>query len=96
MMASQHGKEAALVFSSCYVANQWTLYSLGRYIPNCTFFCDASNHASLIQGVVSSRAPKVIYEQNSLADLERKLKAAPIEAPKVVVFESVHSMTGES
>lgn len=94
-MAEQHNKDAALVFTSCYVANQWSLHSLGRYLPNCVIISDSNNHASMIQGVLSSGAKKMIYEHNSLDDLESKLKSIPLDTPKVVAFESVHSMNGK-
>lgn len=49
-MAKLHQKEAALVFSSCYVANDSTLFTLAKLLPNCHIFSDAGNHASMIQG----------------------------------------------
>ncbi len=93
-LASLHQKEAALVFSSCYVANVETLSTLGSKLPGCVIFSDASNHASMIQGVRHSRADKVIFKHNDLADLEAKLKAVPVDTPKIIAFESVYSMCG--
>ncbi|KAL4075769.1 pyridoxal phosphate-dependent transferase [Scleroderma yunnanense] len=93
-LASLHRKPAALVFSSCYVANDATLSTLGSKIPGLVYFSDASNHASMIQGIRHSGAKKVIFKHNDLEDLESKLKMWPLETPKVIAFESVYSMCG--
>lgn len=93
-LASLHRKQAALVFSSCYVANDACLATLGSKLPGCVIFSDASNHASMIQGISHSRAKKVIWKHNDLADLEAKLKQVPKETPKIIAFESVYSMCG--
>lgn len=93
-LASLHRKPAALVFSSCYVANDATLSTLGAKIPGLVYFSDASNHASMIQGIRHSGAKKVIFKHNDLEDLESKLKMWPRETPKVIAFESVYSMCG--
>lgn len=93
-LASLHRKPAALVFSSCYVANDATLSTLGSKLPGCVYFSDSSNHASMIQGIRHSGAKKEIWRHNDLADLERKLAAYPKEQPKIIAFESVYSMCG--
>lgn len=93
-LASLHRKEAALVFSSCYVANDATLATLGSKLPNCVIFSDSSNHASMIQGIRHSGAQKVIFKHNDMADLEAKLRAFPKDQPKIIAFESVYSMCG--
>ncbi|KAL7424203.1 mitochondrial 5-aminolevulinate synthase [Cryptotrichosporon argae] len=93
-LASLHRKQAALVFSSCYVANDACLATIGSKLPGCVIFSDASNHASMIQGIRHSGAKKVIWKHNDLADLEAKLKAVPKETPKLIAFESVYSMCG--
>ncbi|KIO13060.1 hypothetical protein M404DRAFT_994011 [Pisolithus tinctorius Marx 270] len=93
-LASLHRKPASLVFSSCYVANDATLSTLGAKIPGLVYFSDASNHASMIQGIRHSGAKKVIFKHNDLEDLESKLKMWPRETPKVIAFESVYSMCG--
>ena len=93
-LASLHRKPAALVFSSCYVANDACLATLGAKLPGCVVFSDSSNHASMIQGIRHSGAKKVIFKHNDLADLEAKLKAVPKETPKLIAFESVYSMCG--
>lgn len=93
-LATLHRKDAALVFSSCYVANDATLSTLGSKLPGCIMFSDQSNHASMIQGMRHSGAKKVIFKHNDLEDLENKLKAYPKETPKIIAFESVYSMCG--
>ncbi|KIJ70354.1 hypothetical protein HYDPIDRAFT_172196 [Hydnomerulius pinastri MD-312] len=93
-LASLHRKPAALVFSSCYVANDATLSTLGQKIPGLVYFSDSSNHASMIQGIRHSGAKKVIFKHNDLEDLESKLKMWPRETPKIIAFESVYSMCG--
>lgn len=93
-LANLHRKEAALVFSSCYVANDATLSTLGAKLPGCIIFSDRMNHASMIQGMRHSGAKKVIFEHNDLVDLENKLKMYPKETPKIIAFESVYSMCG--
>ena len=93
-LASLHRKPAALVFSSCYVANDATLSTLGAKLPGLVYFSDASNHASMIQGIRHSGAKKVIFKHNDLEDLENKLRMWPQETPKIIAFESVYSMCG--
>ena len=90
-----HQKEAALLFNSGYLANQATLSTLGKKIPNCIFFSDEKNHASMIQGIKNSGAKKVIFKHNNLDDLERNLKKFPKSQPKIIAFESVYSMDGD-
>ncbi|XP_060084167.1 5-aminolevulinate synthase, erythroid-specific, mitochondrial-like [Ylistrum balloti] len=93
-LASLHQKEAALVFTSCYVANDSTLYTLGKSIPGVHIFSDAGNHASMIQGIRNSGAPKHIFRHNDPEHLEYLLKQVDICVPKLVAFETVHSMDG--
>ncbi|OCB84446.1 5-aminolevulinate synthase [Sanghuangporus baumii] len=93
-VAVLHRKPAALVFSSCYVANDATLATLGSKLPGCIFFSDKMNHASMIQGMRHSGAKREIFEHNDLKDLEMKLAKYPKETPKIIAFESVYSMCG--
>ena len=88
-----HQKEAALLFNSGYLANQATLSTLGKKLPDCVFFSDEKNHASMIQGMRNSGAKKIIFEHNNINDLENKLKINKSRS-KVIVFESVYSMDG--
>ncbi|KAH7378484.1 delta-aminolevulinic acid synthase [Phaeosphaeria sp. MPI-PUGE-AT-0046c] len=93
-VAKLHAKEAALVFSSCYVANDATLATLGSKLPNCVILSDSLNHASMIQGIRHSGAQKMVFKHNDVADLEAKLQSIPAEYPKIIAFESVYSMCG--
>ncbi|KAF2254112.1 delta-aminolevulinic acid synthase [Trematosphaeria pertusa] len=93
-IAKLHAKEAALVFSSCYVANDATLATLGSKLPNCVILSDSLNHASMIQGIRHSGAKKMVFKHNDVADLEAKLASIPPEYPKIIAFESVYSMCG--
>jgi 5-aminolevulinate synthase len=93
-LAALHRKPAALVFSSCYVANDACLATIGAKLPGCVIFSDALNHASMIQGIRHSGAKKVIFKHNDMVDLEAKLAAVPKETPKLIAFESVYSMCG--
>lgn len=90
-----HQKESALLFNSGYLANQATLSTLGKNLPNCYFLSDEKNHASMIQGIKHSNAKKIIFKHNSVNDLEDKLKKIPTEDSKVIAFESVYSMDGD-
>ncbi len=90
-----HQKEAALLFNSGYLANQATLSTLGKKLPDCVFFSDEKNHASMIQGMKNSGARKVIFKHNDLVDLEKKLKKYSKTKTKIIAFESVYSMDGD-
>lgn len=93
-LADLHAKEAGLIFTSCYVANDTTLFTLARQLPGCQIFSDAGNHASMIQGIRNSGVPKHIFKHNNPEDLERTLRKVDKAIPKIVAFETVHSMTG--
>lgn len=94
VLARLHRKDAALVFGSCYAANDATLTVLGSKLPDCVILSDSSNHASMIQGIKHSGARKMIYRHNDMADLEAKLQSLPVSTPKIIAFESVYSMCG--
>ncbi|MCA0305044.1 MAG: 5-aminolevulinate synthase [Proteobacteria bacterium] len=94
-LATLHDKEAALVFTSGYVANETTLATLGSLLPGCELYSDAFNHASMIAGIRHSGAVRKIFRHNDVAHLEQLLKAADPSTPKIVAFESVYSMDGD-
>ncbi|CAK7906028.1 5-aminolevulinate synthase, mitochondrial [[Candida] anglica] len=93
-LAALHKHEAALVFSSCFVANDAVLSLFGQKIKDLVIFSDELNHASMIQGIRNSRAKKHIFKHNNLKDLEEKLAQYPKSTPKLIAFESVYSMCG--
>src|SRR5690625_617277 len=94
-LAAWHQKDAALLFTSGYVANWATLGTLAAQLPDCVVFSDEKNHASMIEGIRHSRAEKRIFRHNDPRDLERHLADFDRERPKLVAFESVYSMDGD-
>ena len=92
-LADLHSKQSALLFSSAYVANEWSLVALKQIIPDIVFLSDSNNHASLIQGIRHSGADKIIWQHNDMNDLEDKLKN--VSGTPCIVFESVYSMDGD-
>ncbi len=94
-LADLHGKEAALVFTSAYVANDATLSTLPRLFPGLIIYSDALNHASMIEGVRRNGGAKRIFRHNDVAHLRELLAADDPAAPKLIAFESVYSMDGD-
>ncbi len=94
-LAELHQKEAALVFTSGYIANQAALSSLGALLDGCVIFSDSENHASMVQGIRQSNAEKKIFRHNDVEHLARLLATTDINAPKIIAFESVYSMDGD-
>ena len=94
-LADLHGKEAALLFTSGYVSNEATLSTLYNILPGLIIFSDSENHASMIAGIRAGRGEKHVFRHNDLVHLEALLTAAPVDAPKLIAFESVYSMDGD-
>jgi len=92
-LAKLHNKESALLFTSAFNANETTLETMAKVIPDIMFISDANNHSSIIQGIRHSKAKKEIFKHNDVKDLESILMSNP--GPKCVVFESVYSMDGD-
>uniref|UniRef100_A0A672J8R2 5-aminolevulinate synthase n=1 Tax=Salarias fasciatus TaxID=181472 RepID=A0A672J8R2_SALFA len=93
-LADLHGKDAALLFTSCFVANDSTLFTLSKMLPGCEIYSDAGNHASMIQGIRNSGAKKFIFRHNDVSHLRELLEKSDPSTPKIVAFETVHSMDG--
>jgi 5-aminolevulinate synthase len=99
-LASLHGKQAGLLFTSGFVSNQAALSAILNSLPNgpdqpFQCFSDAKNHASMIAGIKGTRAVVSIFRHNDLAHLDSLLRAAPKSAPKLIAFESVYSMDAD-
>ena len=96
-LATLHRKERALLFSSAYVANEWTLIALSKIIPNIHFISDENNHNSLIVGIRHSGAKKSIFRHNDMNELEDIVAATRLAGQvPCIVFESVYSMDGDA
>src|SRR5579883_1032976 len=93
-LADLHGRAAALLFTSGYVANETALSTLAREMPGMVVLSDALNHASMIAGIRNSRAEKHVFRHNDPADVARLLARIDRDRPKLVCFESVYSMDG--
>ncbi|HJD67435.1 MAG TPA: 5-aminolevulinate synthase [Rickettsia endosymbiont of Bembidion lapponicum] len=93
-LASLHNKEASLVFTSGFVANDTTLATLAKIMPDLVFFSDELNHASIIAGITGSKAEKHIYRHLDVKHLEKLLQSVDINRPKIIIFESAYSMDG--
>ncbi len=94
-LADLHGKEAALVFSSAYIANDATLSTLRKLFPGLIIYSDALNHASMIEGIKRFDGAKRIFRHNDVAHLRELLAADDPAAPKLIAFESIYSMDGD-
>jgi 5-aminolevulinate synthase len=93
-LAAWHKKEGALLFNGAYQANVTTLQTLGKNIPGLIFFSDERNHASIIEGIRGCKNEKKIFRHNDMEHLEEMLQTVPADKPKLIVFESVYSMSG--
>ena len=95
-LAALHNKPRALVLTSGYVANEASISALAGLLDDVLIFSDEMNHASIISGIRNARCEKVIFRHNDCAHIETLLKAQPIDRPKIIIFESVYSMDGDT
>jgi 5-aminolevulinate synthase len=94
-LADLHAQEAALVFTSGFIANEASLRALGTLLDGCVILSDERNHASMIDGIRASRAERAIFRHNDLEHLRELLEALPVEQPRIVACESIYSMDGD-
>ena len=95
-LAELHGKERALVLTSGYVANEASISAIAGLFDDILILSDEMNHASIISGIRYARCDKVIFRHNDVAHLEELLAAHPLDRPKLIIFESVYSMDGDT
>ncbi|MDH2328717.1 5-aminolevulinate synthase [Cereibacter sp. SYSU M97828] len=94
-IADLHGKEAALVFTSAYIANDATLSTLPQLFHDLVIVSDELNHASMIQGIKRGRCEKIIFRHNDTAHLREILAGIEKGRPILIAFESIYSMDGD-
>ncbi len=97
LLADWHGAEAALVFTSGYVANEGLLATVIG--PGDVAFSDQLNHASIIDGLRLSKSARHIFRHNDLNHLEELLKSAQanraVDQEWFIVTESLFGMEGD-
>ena len=94
-LADLHRKEAALLFTSAYIANDATLSTLPKLFDGLIIYSDSLNHASMIEGIRRNGGAKRIFRHNDMAHLRELLEADDPKAPKLIAFESIYSMDGD-
>ncbi len=94
-LADLHGKDAALLFTSAYIANDATLSTLPKLFPGLIIYSDELNHASMIEGIRRNGGAKRVFRHNDLAHLRELLEADDPGMPKLIAFESIYSMDGD-
>lgn len=88
------GMEDAILYTSCFDANG------GLFEPllgsNDAVISDSLNHASIIDGIRLCKAIRFRYDNNSMSDLERQLRAAESASAttKLIATDGVFSMDG--
>jgi 5-aminolevulinate synthase len=95
-VADLHGKEAALVFTSGYISNETSIATIAKLLPNCVVLSGAWNHNSMNEGVRRAGAKKKIWRHNDVGHLEELLAPEPADRPKLIVFEVLYSMDGDT
>ena len=94
-LANLHAKESALLFTSAYIANDATLSTLAKLLPNLIIYSDELNHASMIEGIRRNGGEKRIFKHNDMEHLRQLLEKDDRSVPKLIAFESIYSMDGD-
>ena len=94
-LADLHLKESALLFTSAYIANDATLSTLAKLLPNLIIYSDELNHASMIEGIRRNGGEKRVFKHNDMDHLRKLLEQDDRAAPKLIAFESIYSMDGD-
>lgn len=93
-LAEWQQSDAALVFSSGYTANCGVISALvGR---GDVVFSDRLNHASIVDGIVMSRAEHARYRHNDMEHLRWQLEKHRSRRRKLIVADAVFSMDGDA
>ena len=88
-LADLHGKEAALLFTSAYVANDTTLATLRKLLPGLVIFSDAKNHASMIAGIRNGGGREAhLAQQRPGRSGGQAASESTATTPKMIAFES--------
>jgi 8-amino-7-oxononanoate synthase len=93
-LAAFLGTEAALVFSTGYLANVGVLSSLAG--PDDVIVSDALNHASIIDGCRLSQATVKVFRHNEPDDLARVASQLGGFRRRMLVLDGVYSMDGDT
>ena len=88
-------REVAILFQSGYNANLGALSALIKKNEDAVFVSEELNHASIIDGMRLSGAPKVIYKHLDMNDLKKKLEEVKDKKKKLIVTDGVFSMDGD-
>ena len=93
MIAALKGYPEALLFGSGFLANTGVITALAGRSDH--VFADKLAHASIIDGIVLSRANLKRFHHNDADHLKTLLGQCPAGGRKLVVTESVFSMDGD-
>jgi glycine C-acetyltransferase len=92
-LAAFKGTEAALTFSSGYLANLGVIGALLE--PQDRVIVDARAHRSIVDGCLLARAQLHSFRHNDVASLRRRLEKDPNPGRTLIVVEGVYSMDGD-
>jgi len=91
-IAAFHGREDAILYSSCFDANAGLFEAL--LSKDDAIISDELNHASIIDGIRLAKAVRLRYTHRDMNDLEEKLKSAQSNRMRLIVTDGVFSMDG--